>query len=467
MLMEISNFLRKNRRILILVFLTAFVFRLIFSLPVLFDTKRAFGPGGDARNYASLAKHLLTTHQFGSYPEGIKYREAARTPGYPLFIAFSYLLSGNRNWFVILFQCLLDSLVASMLFSIALIILHNVRAGLIAGMLYSIHPHQMLYTTQMLTEGLFTFLLVVFFILFIKSRRKLFLILSGILLGIATLTRPITFYFFIPVVLVLLYGWRKKLRVALNYSFLFVVVFFLTLSPWYVRNYITFHRVFLSTIGNWNVGYYNAAFVISFQKGLSLRQAQTYIGEEVKKFYGITDADFFYATDNPKISAEVASYGLKVIRRNLATYSLLHFAGFLNSFVPSEYSFLYKVMGRDRNKNAEELSPVSKSIIVSSLKTKVRSSIAKLVEIRFKKFPVWFTIIWVAICIFEFFIYFFAVKGSVYLFGVRKNIFILFVLGILYFTLIPGPVGDPRFRVPIEPAIVLLAAAGLFSVHNI
>lgn len=462
-----SSFLRKNRKALIIVFFTALIFRMVFSLPVLFDIERAIGPGSDARNYITLATHILSRYEFSVYGEETGYREAARTPVYPLFVALAYLLSGNRNWFIIISQCVLDALTALLVFSTAIVLLHSIHAALFAGLLYAMHPHQALYTTQILSETLFTFLIAVFMVfllIFFIRKRMFFLVVSGILLGIAALTRPIAFYFFIPILFVIFIVLRRKYKILLQSSLLFLLSFFLTLSPWYVRNYITFRKVFLTTIGDCNIGYYNAAFVISFKEKIDLREAQFVVEREVKKIYNISDVDYLYASDNPVISKQIASYGYKIIRENPGTYALLHFTGFLHTFLPVEYAFLYKIFSSEGIKKVSEASRVAKRVLNFSLKGRFITSFRIIFTERLKKFPLWFSIIWFSFSLFELFIYFFAIRGLLFFFKNRKVIFLLYLLTLFYFFILPGPVGDPRFRVPVEPIIIVLAAVGLS--HN-
>jgi len=467
--MKMSSFLRKNRKSLIVIFFVAFVFRLVFSIPVFINIERAIGPGSDAKNYITLAEHLLSEHEFSVYSGETGYREAARTPGYPLFIAFSYLLSGKWDWLIIVMQCLLDALISLMIFSIGIVLLHSVNAALFAGLLYSVHPHQALYTSQILSETLFTFLITIcltFLIAFLLKKKKILIIISGLLLGIATLTRPISIYFFIPIILIIIIALRTRIKSALYSVLFFLMAFFLALSPWYVRNYITYHKVFLSTIGNWNIGYYNAAFVISLKEGISLIDAQQKIAEAVKRKHDIKEEDYYYVTDNPEMCKYVAQYGLKVIRQNPLTYAVLHTAGFVHTFLPSEYAFLYKVIGTEGIKRAEEAGPIVKNLIANSFRARIGSAIKMLFKERFAKFPVWFSIVWLTLSIFELFIYFFAAKGFGYFAKQDKILFLLFLFTILYFSALPGPVGDPRFRVPIEPVIVLLAGAGFLSARK-
>ncbi|TET18309.1 MAG: glycosyltransferase family 39 protein [Candidatus Cloacimonadota bacterium] len=460
------SFLRENKNFLIIIFLTSIIFRLIFALPVFATIEKAIGPGSDAKNYIVLAKHLIEKQEFSVYPEETGYREAARTPGYPLFIVFSFLLSGARIWSVILLQCFLDACIAVLVFSIALLLFQNVTSALLAGILYTVHPHQSLYTTQILSEILFTFFIVISlasFIFFLKKNTKVFLAFSGIFLGIATLTRPISFYFFIPILFILFLAFRKKIRTIAIQSIIFLVSFFLVLTPWYVRNYSTYRRIFLSTIGNWNIGYYNAAFVIASKERMNLREAQSIIEEAVKKRYGISNDDYTYASDNPEICAQIASYGFEVIRKNPGRYAVLHMIGFLHTFVPMEYTFLYKLLGKQGIERVGETTAISKAVISDTFRGRFASMFRTIMNERFRKFPWWFTTIWFAFSLFQLLIYFLALRGFAHFWKQQKILFLFFLLTIIYFAILPGPVGDARFRVPIEPILVLLAGAGLAS----
>jgi 4-amino-4-deoxy-L-arabinose transferase-like glycosyltransferase len=440
---------------------------MVFCIPVFMDSEKAKGPGSDAKNYIVLAKNILIKHQFSVYEGETGYRETARTPGYPLFIGFSFLLSGAREWSILLLQMILDSLISVFIFFSVLVLFKNISAAFFAGVIYSIHPHQLLYTTQILSEILFTFLLftsIIFLLFFLNNERKSVLALSGVSLGMATLTRPISFYFFIPVLFILFLFLKKRAKKIFVYGPLFLLSFFLILTPWYIRNYLTFKSVFLSTIGNWNIGYYNAGFVVASKENINLQDAQVKIESEIKERYDISDEVYAYASDDPEICKKISSYGFGVIRRNPGRYLLLHSAGVIHFFLPSEYASLYKVFSSAGLESAKSARAIGKDILVGSIKGRILSSFSKFINERLAKFPVWFSVVWVAISAFQLLIYFFAVIGLRHFWKQRRILFFLFLITILYFAVLPGPVGDPRFRVPVEPIFAFIAGVGMWVV---
>lgn len=96
-----------------------------------------------------------------------------------------------------------------------------------------------------MSDNLFSFLLLFAFYLFVIKRFYAF----AVVLGLAALTRPIGFYFF-PLFLLMFvfwhyrsldFAWKKLLSVCL--------LFLLILSPWIIRNKITFNTWELSSAG--------------------------------------------------------------------------------------------------------------------------------------------------------------------------------------------------------------------------
>jgi 4-amino-4-deoxy-L-arabinose transferase-like glycosyltransferase len=366
----------------------------------------------------------------------------------------------------VVLQCILEGLLACAIFALARLLFKTITPGLLAAILYSIHPHQALYTTQVLSEIFFTFVLflsISSFIHFLYNRRAYLPVLSAGLLGIATLIRPIAFFFFLPVVLLIIIAYRKERKKCVVHAFGFVVIFFVVLSPWYVRNYLAFDRLMISAIGNWNIGYYNAGMVITQKEGISLREAQQQIGEEVQKRYAIPDEEYQYASDNPQICAQIARYGFEVIRQNPGKYAALHLIGFLHVFVPMEYAILYKLFGRGGVEKVGETKAISKEVIGSLFSGRLGLMFRSIMNERFRKFPWWFTLVWFSFSLFQLFIYIFAFKGFIHFWKYERVLFLLLLLTIIYFAILPGPVGDARFRVPVEPFFAFIAGAGIWG----
>ncbi|WP_165847630.1 glycosyltransferase family 39 protein [Ammonifex thiophilus] len=180
-------------------------------------------------------------------PEEIR-PSAYITPGYPLFLAFFLKLAPESRALALARYAQVLLSVASVFFVYRLG--SRWGKGELAAALAALYPPFILLSGLLLTETLFTFLLLLFLDQWLEARENSFRwFLLGLIGGLATLVRPT------GVVLVGLalggLAWeiwrRKQLFKAL---LLCLLGFCLVLSPWWVRNYLTFHRlIFLSTGG--------------------------------------------------------------------------------------------------------------------------------------------------------------------------------------------------------------------------
>ncbi|MGD9401538.1 MAG: glycosyltransferase family 39 protein [bacterium] len=187
----------------------------------------------DAPTYFKLADNLL---------DGTGYRYSAaepptarRTPGYPLFIASVFKICGRNFNAVRVAQCMLDMISTFLVFALCLLIFGSPLAGILAALAYAVYPPVIIIVTHIMSETLFTFLLLLFAvtcILGIRSRQRALFAVSGIFLGLATLTRPGA----LPLPFVLLLAaaiWKRDL---IRGFLILVVAFSFTMLPWGLRN---------------------------------------------------------------------------------------------------------------------------------------------------------------------------------------------------------------------------------------
>ncbi|MGO0123377.1 glycosyltransferase family 39 protein [Desulfothermobacter acidiphilus] len=169
------------------------------------------------------------------------------TPGYPLFLA-PFLWLAPERWALLLARY------AQVLLSVASVYLayrlgRRWGKGELSAALVAFYPPFILVSGLLLTETLFTFFLLLFLDRWLEagaSPRQWFWL--GVIGGLATLVRPT------GVVLVLVglafccFQGRKALKALLCGLLGFCVV----MSPWWVRNYCTFHRPILLSTGGGN-----------------------------------------------------------------------------------------------------------------------------------------------------------------------------------------------------------------------
>ena len=125
-------------------------------------------------------------------------------------------------------------------------------AGYVAAGTLALWPNLIFHTAVALTESLFLFLLLAVALLVVGAPWKAErwetwrLVAIGVVLGAATLVRPITIPIFPALLVGLLIariGWRR----AVSHTALVTVTAFAVLVPWMVRNAIVMNQVTLST----------------------------------------------------------------------------------------------------------------------------------------------------------------------------------------------------------------------------
>lgn len=194
----------------------------------------------DEREYTLLANNLLETHSYAR--NGVP--TAYRPPGYPFFLAGIMFLFGSPDVVLRLAQAFLDSLTALFLFFLAKP--YGERSAYLASLIWTFYPPAVLYAGLLLSETIYTFLIVLSaFILLRPGITSPGYLIGGIVLGFSTLVKPGTLVF---VLLLVLFFWKRtrtpKWLASLTVGVLFV------LSPWIVRNQVIFDRWIISS----NVG---------------------------------------------------------------------------------------------------------------------------------------------------------------------------------------------------------------------
>ncbi len=198
----------------------------------------------DAPTYYVLAENLLngTGYRYGDDLEPT----AKRTPGYPLFIAAVFKIFGRSFNAVRVFQCLFEVMTVAMILSISTLLFESHLIGSLAALAYVFYPPAILSTTYIMTESLYTFLLiasVMSLMLAILDKNRWIALAAGILFGLATLTRPgsIMVPFVLLVVGLMI---RRKLWKPLVIS---LIGFLIAMLPWGARNHSIYGKWILTS----------------------------------------------------------------------------------------------------------------------------------------------------------------------------------------------------------------------------
>ena len=220
-----------------------FVLALGIRLSVVLDTEVIAPVRADAADYVAYAYNLEQhgvysrepTFFVGNAPER---PDAVRSPLYPLFLTL-FLddpVETGDLLNVLIAQAFLGAATALLTFRVFLGLL-GPRWSFAAGMLVALSPRLASTNTYLLTETLFTFLLIASLGLVARAHRMRsgsWAAGGGIGFALAALTRPVLQYAFLPVAAVWAWLLPRGRRALLPTVFLlgFVIAF----APWPIRN---------------------------------------------------------------------------------------------------------------------------------------------------------------------------------------------------------------------------------------
>jgi 4-amino-4-deoxy-L-arabinose transferase-like glycosyltransferase len=397
--------------------------------------------GNDMEGYHNLAVSLLSKKTFEDF-------NGFRTPGYPIFLAILYYISSTSIWFVLLIQIMLNLISILLVYKIVLIVSSH-QVALLSSFLCAIDIHQALYSVQLLTDTLFVtlFLISIYFLcVSLKEYKASLFSLSAFSLGIATLVRPISFM--LPFVIIILFiilsqlQWKERLI----YSLLFGFIYVFTISPWIYNNYIRYGELSISSSSGYNLLFYYVSYTESYRSGKSI--------EEIRK--GFSDLAIENGADtidvrtfhNSKIYTNIAQ---KYIKENFILYCKRNIMGITNMYAYVELGSLASVLHFDSKPHPKLFGGpniLSQIIALSSDRSATEIFIA------------------VTTGLYLFVNYILAIAGIIF-FAVKNRTYIaLFVLIILYFSILVGVVGKARYRTPIMPFINILCALGFSYLYS-
>ncbi len=246
-------------------FFLALILRILFTL---IHTK--FYLYGDMLGYNEAAVSLLQDHQFRV--KGVI--SASRPPIYPYFLLTVYYFFGQNLLIARLMQAVTGAITSVIVFKTGEV-MFNRRTGVMAGWLYAGYTASWALGDMLLSENLFTLLMLisVYFMIKIAAASSpmgnyfsssggggdfsppaavmlenppaispWIIFWAGIFAGLAALTRT-SFTPFIPFVLISIVILKFKSPKIVSRFALMTLIFLLTVLPWMLRNYYT-HGVF-------------------------------------------------------------------------------------------------------------------------------------------------------------------------------------------------------------------------------
>lgn len=404
------------------------------------------GPSGffepDTGHYLDLAERML----HGSY-EFLGIPELFRTPGYPLLLVPAVALH-HPVIIALLENFLLAVLSAWLIWKIADDLLPGSRAGLWAVLLYCFEPMGLLSAEKVLTETLFTTLLLLFIWVFVRCLREPTygnFALAGLALGCATYARPVGTYLSIALALLLLFIPRSlPISGRFRRAVLFIAVFVLSLAPWTIRNVVVADYTGFSSTGDTDLYFWCAAGVKAKLEHKTLVEEQTAMAYVDIPRYGALHPEQrnWSAGQSARF---FGAEGKRVLQQHPGTYAALHARGCMIVVLDPGATELMKAVA---------LYPESGGLL------------SRILDQGFLRATWWFVRNYpIAAILLPLSGLVLAVYYGLAFIGWRQFSFetrVALAIIILYFVLVSGlPGAVPRFRVPIMPVVCVCAGVGI------
>ncbi len=426
-----------------LILICAFLLRISLNFPIFQD--QAKSKHNDSASYYVLAENLSQGNGYSNCLEAPYHKDIEITPVYPIFLSLAFKVFGQDLRIIILVQILLDVLVVWMLFRLSLTLFSNKKAALITSILYGISSHAITYSGSILTEGLFTYILVLCFYTIVCIEMRVYFkatLIAG-LWCILVLCRPIALYT-LPLFLFLWMAleWRTYPSINFFYSSLLILAIgIIGIFPWMNRNEKLSGVYTISSISDYNLYGVNANSIISKQKN---------VNEDEHREYWLSRLDsplFGQCLGNYSYVKEVREKGSAVIKENLWFYIKIHLTYIPNMFLP-------EITKISENWN---LSTGNKGTLAVLNSKGFRAAISHYFEGSLKPLLFAFPLI-----LFWIITLFTGIFGLIRLvFKKRWELFFPISLILGYYIFLPGPVSTPRFMYPMVPLICILGGYAL------
>jgi glycosyltransferase involved in cell wall biosynthesis/4-amino-4-deoxy-L-arabinose transferase-like glycosyltransferase len=404
----------------------------------------------DTGSYLQPARNLLAGHGFSQQEAPPFTPDLRRTPAYPLFIALIYGVFGPHPLFVAGGQVLISGVTAGLAYLLGTQLLPE-REARLGGLLLVLSLGAIVYSVYLLTETLFTLLLLggSYAVAVHRAKgQKRWLVGGGLLAGTAMLCRPIALFYPPLVALLILFGHRDRWREGMSAALLFLGVTSVVVAPWLFRNYQVIGSPTLSTISSRNVLLYNAVSLEADLRDAGQAQVRAEMVERVQQELARRGG-----VDNEVLQVRLYNeWSRRIILAHPWRYVLVHLKNDLNSLLPNVTEFLELLGGTQGGKGT--LSVLNQYGLWAAVR-------------HYFGGKVW--LLWLALPLM-------GLLGLTYL-GMLAGLLILarrrawfslalLLLPIAYFLLIPGAPSNPRFRVPVMPDVCLLAGMGLVTLWH-
>lgn len=180
----IRRFAEDDRDILVNVFLMALIVRICFGLFIFLSGSQSFF-GGDAETYNSLGQRLVDLWFHNADPADWWSRRAASTSdagwGMSYLVGAIYTITGSSILIAQSFCAVIGAATAPMVYFCAQKVFNNRRVSKVTAISVALFPSFIVWSSQLMKDGLIIFLLVVVMTMVLQLQKKFSLLAVSIL----------------------------------------------------------------------------------------------------------------------------------------------------------------------------------------------------------------------------------------------------------------------------------------------
>ena len=378
------------------------------------------------------------------------FSQTERMPGYFLFLAAITGIFGENFLPILVIQSVVDSITCVMIGALGSYIYP--KHWRIFGWLAAVWPNLIIHSGLILGDGLFVFFFVWFLLSFTSFLHKptiLAAVATGAALGLATLVRPTTQFIILltPVLLpLILIVSKMKIREAIFNSSVIFVISVVCVAPLLIINSAKYDSFSLTSQNGTHLQNWVASEVVMLRDGIGREEAVKLLQKKTNKAHAKLSPSqqvnpFVRSSQQVDTAlAEIVATPTQVIVKSWMQGAIINLAApalMIDKRIRQlpHISFAGDTRG-DLIARAWQFISGSSSIYVTAL---IASGAGAII-----------------VSLFQFFGFFVQLR-------VNLMLAVLSALTVAYFLIINGPVGSPKYRLPIEPILIIWFGCALLS----
>lgn len=408
---------------------------------------------GDGLDYQNLAKNLIYHQTLIITPTPPYLPTNFRTPIYPFWLALIYLIF--KSFIPAIFiGAAIFALSAPLVYLIGREIFSE-KIAFISAIIFSLEPWIIYQAGFLAAEQIFLpiFLLSIYlFLFYIKFKNTHYLYWTFLILGIAALTRPVAIAFTaIFVLLSFIIELKASIWQAIKISFLTLLIFIMTLSPWFIRNKIVLNSWQFSSDSGMHV--FGDYVMLKIYLGKTKPDEVVDIYKESRRLLGVKNDWDAMSVENSSRMSQVA---LREIKSNFGSFLKMYSQNILLFFFKNSYGNIFFDFGiPDSN--------IQSKIINNFKQTKDFSAVSLIREASFgAKILLFWVLFWPIITLLAIFGAF-----KIFLKRWKDPLLWLLILWVLYFSVLTASGRDiSRYRLAVHAPLFMLAVVGFYKIKS-